>query len=143
MTFFKYISSTKKFQNNSRNSENSRTDSQADNTISHNTIFSWFTKWWLHSTIIFGLKDIRIQENYQNSIMIKVISPTKKICDHLTKFPDPKKTFSDIPWLSLTKSKMAVFILTFPDHTNSDVFAAVNLLSLRKTYKRYSHYPWN
>ena len=21
----------------------------------------------------------------------------KKICDHLTKFPDPKKTFSDIP----------------------------------------------
>ena len=29
--------------------------------------------------------------------MIKVISPTKKIYDHLTKFPDPKKTFSDIP----------------------------------------------
>ena len=78
----------KKFQRNSRNSRNSRTGSHTDNTVSHNTIFSWFTKWWLHSIIIFGVKDVRIQENYQNSKMIKVISPTKKFSNHLTKFPD-------------------------------------------------------
>ena len=40
VTFSSIFQVPKKIQNNSRNSKNSRTDSHADNTVSHNTIFS-------------------------------------------------------------------------------------------------------
>ena len=43
--FSSIFQAAKKFQNNSRNPKNSRTDSHADNTVRHNTIFSWFTEW--------------------------------------------------------------------------------------------------
>ena len=49
----------------------------------------------------------------------------KKFPNHLKNFTDPSKIFPDIPLYSLTKLKMAIFILTLHDRTNPVKFALV------------------
>lgn len=51
----------------------------------------------------------------------------KKFPNHLKNFTDPSKNFPDIPLYSLTKLKMAIFILTLHDRTNPVKFALVQI----------------